>query len=95
MLRFGETKIAKEKRVHAVKKTINIWDVNVDNIVISKLVKSKINFNYLIGYLDKVLRALVLIMPKLSGYVKTFKVKDEDKDKKGKLMSFHINDESY
>ena len=95
MLRFGETKIAKEKKVHAVKKTINIWDVNVDNIVISKLVKSKINFNYLIGYLDKVLRALVLIMPKLSGYVKTFKVKDEDKDKKGKLMSFHINDESY
>ena len=49
----------------------------------------------MIGYLDKVLRALVLIMPKLSGYVKTFKVKDEDKDKKGKLMSFHINDESY
>ena len=95
MLRFGETKIAKEKKVHAVKKTINIWDVNVDNIVISKLVKTKINFNYLIGYLDKVLRALVLIMPKLSGYVKTFKVKDEDKDKKGKLMSFHINDESY
>ena len=95
MLRSGETKIAKEKKVHAVKKTINIWDVNVDNIVISKLVKSKINFNYLIGYLDKVLRALVLIMPKLSGYVKTFKVKDEDKDKKGKLMSFHINDESY
>ena len=95
MLRFGETKIAKEKKVHAVKKTINIWDVNVDNIVISKLVKSKINFNYLIGYLDKVLRALVLIMPKLSGYVKTFKVKDEDKDKKGKLMSFHINGESY
>ena len=95
MLRFGETKIAKEKKVHAVKKTINICDVNVDNIVISKLVKSKINFNYLIGYLDKVLRALVLIMPKLSGYVKTFKVKDEDKDKKGKLMSFHINDESY
>ena len=95
MLRFGETKIAKEKKVHAVKKTINIWDVNVDNIVISKLVKTKINFKYLIGYLGKVLRALVLIMPKLSGYVKTFKVKDEDKDKKDKLMSFHINDESY
>ena len=95
MLRFGETKIAKEKKVHAVKKTINIWDVNVDNIVISKLVKTKINFKYLIGYLDKVLKVLVLIMPKLSWYVKTFKGKDEDKDKKDKLMSFHINDESY
>ena len=50
MLRFGETKIAKEK-FYAAKKPINIWDVNVDNIVISKLVKTKINSKYLIGYL--------------------------------------------
>ena len=32
-------------------------------------------------------------MPKMSGYVKTFKVKDGDKDKNNKLMSFHINNE--
>ena len=50
MLRFGETKIAKEK-FYAAKKPINIWDVNVDNIVISKLIKTKINSKYLIGYL--------------------------------------------
>ena len=50
MLRFGETKIAKEK-FYAAKKPINVWDVNVDNIVISKLVKTKINSKYLIGYL--------------------------------------------
>ena len=31
-------------------------------------------------------------MPKMNGYVKTFKVKDEDKDKNNKLMSFHIDD---
>ena len=31
-------------------------------------------------YLDKVIRPLALIMPKMSGYVKTFKVKDENKD---------------
>ena len=30
---------------------------------------------YFIGYLDKIIRPLVLIMPKISGYVKTFKVK--------------------
>ena len=36
----------------------------------------------MIGYLDKVIRPLVLIMPKMCGYVKTFKVRDEDKDKK-------------
>ena len=29
----------------------------------------------------------------MSGYVKTFKVKDGDKDKSNKLMSFHIDDE--
>ena len=29
----------------------------------------------------------------MSGYVKTFKVKDGDKDKKNNLMSFHIDDE--
>ena len=37
MLIFGETKIAKEKFYAAIK-PINIWDVNIDNIVISKLI---------------------------------------------------------
>ena len=36
MLRFGEAKIAKEK-FYAAKKPIEIWDVNVDNIAISKI----------------------------------------------------------
>ena len=40
---------------------------------------------YLIGYLDEVIRPSSY---KTSGYVKTFKVKDEDKDNKIKLMSF-------
>ena len=47
MLRFGQTKIAKEK-FYATKKPIEIWDVNVDNTVISKLVKTKTNSKYLI-----------------------------------------------
>ena len=50
---------------------IHFLDVNVDNIVISKLVFKKTNSKYLIGYLDIVIRPLDLIMPKLSGYVKT------------------------
>ena len=41
----------------------------------------------MIGYLDKAIRPLVLIIPKMSGYVKTFKVKKGN----NKLMSFHIN----
>ena len=79
MLRFGETKVTKEK-FYATKKTIKVWDVIVDNIVISKLVKTKTKSKFLIGYLDKAIKSLVLIMPKMSGYSKTFKFKDEDKD---------------
>ena len=43
-----EREIAKDK-FYAAKKPIKIWDVNVDNIVISKLVKTKTNFKYVIG----------------------------------------------
>ena len=39
------------------------------------------------------MRPLVLILSKMSGYVKTFKGKDEDKDINNKMMSFRINDE--
>ena len=76
------------------KKTIKIWDVNIDNIVISTLIKTKTSSTYLIGYLDKVIRSVVLVMPKKSGYVRTFKVKDGDKNKNNKLTSFRINDET-
>ena len=31
----------------------------------------------------------------MSGYVKTFKVRDGDKDKNKKLLSFRIDDEKY
>ena len=47
----------------------------------------------MIWYLDKVTRQLALIVPKMSGYVKIFKVKDGDKDESDKLMSFRIDDE--
>ena len=33
-----------------------------------------------------------MILPDMSGYVKTFKVKDGDKDKNYKLMTFCIDD---
>ena len=92
MVRFGEREIAKEM-FYAVKKPIEILDVNVDNIVISKLVKTKTNFKYLIGHLDKAIRTLVFVIPKMSGYVQTFKVKDGDKDKNNKFMFFCTDDE--
>ena len=77
MLRFSETKVTKEK-FYAAKWAINFGDVNVDNIVISKLVKAKTNSKYLIGYLDKAIRTLVLKMHKMSGYGRAFKFKGGD-----------------
>ena len=62
-------------------------------IVISKLVKTKNNSKYLIGYLDKAKRPLILIIPNMSGYVKTFKIKEENKDEINKLMFFHTDDD--
>ena len=52
------------------------------------LVQRKTNSQYLIGYLDRTIRPFVLVMPKMSGCVKTFKVKEGD----NKLMSFRIDD---
>ena len=89
IVRFGEKEISKEN-FYAAEKPIKIWDVNVDNIVVSKLVETKPNSKYLIAIkFDKAIRPLVLIMPKVSGYFKTFKVKEGD----NKLISFHIDDE--
>ena len=85
MVKFGEREIA-------IEKFDNIID-NIDNIVISKLVTTKTNSKYLVGYLVKAIRPLVLIMLKMSGYVKTFHVKHGGKDKNNKLMSFRIDDE--
>ena len=83
MVRFWEREIAKE-RFYAATKPIKIWNVNVDDIILLKLVKTKTNSKYLIGInFDK---PLVLIMPKMSGYVKTFKVKEGDKDKNNKFV---------
>ena len=48
MLRFGEKKLTKQT-FYTVKKPIKIWDVNVDNIDISKLARIKTNSKYLIG----------------------------------------------
>ena len=94
MLRFGETKEAKEKfMVQKKKKTLQIWNVNVDNIVLLRLVETKTNFNCLIEFLEKVIRPLLLILPKISGFAKTFIVKNRDKDKNQRQKSFRIDDE--
>ena len=89
---MARQKFQKEK-FYAVTKTINIWNVNIDNILILKLVETRTNSEYLTRYLDKVIRPLVLVLPKMNGYFKIFKVKDGNKDKNNKLISFHIDGE--
>ena len=68
MLKFGELKVAKEE-FYGAKKPIKIWQVDVNDIIISKLVETKNNFKYFIGYLYKVIKPLVLILSKISGYI--------------------------
>ena len=81
-----------EDGFYDAKKLTKILEVDINNIVISKLVETKTNSKYLIVYLDKVIKPLVLMLPKISEYVKTFKSKDGDKDRNNKLMSSRIND---
>ena len=68
------------------------WLLQKKNFMVKRKRKGKIGMSmviiesfYLIGYLDQVIRPLSY---KTSGYVKTFKVKDGDKDIQNKLMSF-------
>ena len=70
-----------------IKIPLNIWDIKFNNIVTSELVKKESNSKYFIGYLDKAIRSSILIKPKMSGIVKTMKVKDGDKDRINKLMN--------
>ena len=69
MSRFGENN--GKRKFLCFKKFYNIWDVNFDNIVISKLVKAKTNSKYFIGMkFNKATRPFVMIIPKMSEYVK-------------------------
>ena len=47
MLRFGKIKVAKQE-IYSARKQIKNCDVNVDNIIISKLVETRNNSKYLI-----------------------------------------------
>ena len=47
----------------------------------------------MIEYLDEVIRPLVLILLKISGYIDTFKSKGGDKNKNNELMSLSIDDD--
>ena len=52
---------------------------------------SKNQSYYLIAQLYKIIRTLVWVLPKMSGFVKTFKLKDGDKNKHNETMFFRID----
>ena len=89
MLRCGRTKVAKEKS-YGAKRLINIWMLMLIIIVILILFETKTSPKYLIGYITKVIRPSMLILSKLSGYIKTFEAKDAEKGENSKLMSFRM-----
>ena len=62
-------------RCNKIKK---IWDVDIDNVVTSKLIKTKNKSKDLNRYLVEIITPLILISRKMSRYVKTFR----DKNKK-------------
>ena len=49
---------AAKEEFHGARKPIKIWDVDADNVVISKLIETNNNSKYLIAYLDDVIRLL-------------------------------------
>ena len=56
-----------ESKSYAAKKPAKIWNVNADDIVVSKLIEIKTNAKYLVGIkFDKAITPLVSIMPKIS-----------------------------
>ena len=60
------------------KNPIKLWDVAVDNIVVSNFVKAKTNSKYLIRInLDKGIVQLILIMHKVNEYIRIIKVEDK------------------
>ena len=74
MLTFGKTKVAKDG-FYVAKTPVKVWDINVANMVISKLVEVKNYSFHLIGYLDEVTRPLVLILLKMCGLLKRLRIK--------------------
>ena len=64
LLRFAKTKISKDE-FYGGKKSIKTLDFHVKTIFISKLIEIENNHKYMTGYLDEVIRPLVLISPKM------------------------------
>lgn len=68
-----------------MRKPINIWNVDINHILLLESVEIKKRFKCMIGYLHDVRRPLILLISEVSIYVTDF---DENK-----LMSFRTDDD--
>ena len=85
-LQFNDI-ILNKKEFHRSKEPIDLFSVNVDQIVVSdKFKHNNEGFKYFIGYQEgEIVKPLCIILPQMSGYIKYF-------ENGGKNMSFLIKD---
>ena len=85
-LQFNDI-ILNKKEFHRLKEPIDLFSVNVDQIVVSDKFKHNKVFKNCIGYQKgEIVKPLCIILPQMSGYIKYF-------ENGGKNMSFLIKDD--
>ena len=86
-LQFNDI-ILNKKEFHRSKEPIDLFSVNVDQIVVSdKFKHNNEGFKYFIGYQEgEIVKPLCIILPQMSGYIKYF-------ENGSKNMSFLIKDD--
>ena len=86
-LQFNDI-ILNKKEFHRLKEPIDLFSVNVDQIVVSNKFKhNKKAFKHFIGYQKgKIVKSLCIILPQMSRYIKCF-------ENGSKNMSFLMNDD--
>ena len=84
--KFNNIRLNK-KTFHKSKESIDLFSVNVDQIVVSDKFKHNKVFKNCIGYQKgEIVKPLCIILPQMSGYIKYF-------ENGGKNMSFLIKDD--
>ena len=86
ILKFNNI-VFNKKTFHKPKESIDLLSVNIDRTVVSdKFKHNNEGFKYFIGYLDELVKPLCIILPQMSGYIKSF-------ENSSKSMSFLIKDD--
>ena len=72
--KFGNNKTRlNKKEFHKSREPIDLFSVNVDQIVVSDKFKHNESFKHFIGYQKgKIVKPLCIMLPQMSGYIKYF-----------------------